>query len=291
MTEIPDLAKYDHLIDLALEEDIGPGDITTEAVVSAEQAARGTFVAHEKGVVSGLFMIEPLFRKLDAAAQVRVFVKDSDRIEPGQVLASVDCRARAVLAGERVALNFLQRLSGIASYARRCADLVEGTNAKVLDTRKTIPGWRHLEKYAARCGGAKNHRVGLYDMVLIKENHQEISHRSLRQAIAAAREGVPAGVMVEVEVHDLADALDAVEGGADVIMLDNMGLDNRRRGVEIIREASKRLGRHVTIEFSGGITLDNLRDYAKFGVDWISLGAITHSAPALDISLDIEATD
>jgi len=291
MIETPDVSKYDHLIVQALAEDIGPGDITTEAVVSVKRLARGTFVAHEKGVVAGLFMLEWLFQKIDTSAEFKFFVADGDRVEADQVLASVKCRARALLSGERVALNFLQRLSGIASYARSCVDLVDGMNVKILDTRKTTPGWRHLEKYAARCGGAKNHRVGLYDMVLIKENHQEISKRSLREAISAARDGIPAGVQIEVEVHDLAHALDAVEGGADVVMLDNMNGEELSRGVEMVRGAEKKRGSKVIVEISGGINRENLLEYAKYDVDWISLGAITHSAPALDISLDIEASD
>jgi nicotinate-nucleotide pyrophosphorylase (carboxylating) len=289
--EQPDSSKFDYLIDAALQEDIGPGDITTEAMVRAEQLARGTFVAHQDGVVAGLILLEPIFHKVDVMAKLQLLARDGGRVRPGQELAWVECHSRAVLAGERAALNFLQRLSGIASYARRCVDLVDGTGVRILDTRKTVPGWRHLEKYAVRCGGAVNHRMGLYDMVLIKENHQEISHHTLREAVEAARRSIAAGVLIEVEVHDLANALGAVEAGADVVMLDNMGADAIRRGVTTIRQAEARLGRKVIIELSGGIHVGNLRDFAQLGADWISLGAITHSAPALDISLDIKALD
>ena len=289
MIEQPDMLKLDHLIDLALAEDIGPGDITTEAVVSGEQLATARFVAHEEGVVSGLVTVEPLFHKLDPAARFHFFVNDGDRVHPDQELGWVAGHARALLAGERIALNFLQRLSGIATYARRCVDAIAGGTVRILDTRKTIPGWRHLEKYAARCGGATNHRMGLYDMVLIKENHQEISHKTRTEAIHSAREAIPAGVLIEIEVHHLDHALDAVEAGADVIMLDNMSIEELRRGTEIIRQAAARESRHVIIEISGGVKLETLRQYASLDIDWISLGAITHSAPALDISLDIEA--
>ena len=291
MTEQPDSVKLDHLIDMALAEDIGPGDITTEAVVSSDRKARGIFVAHQEGVISGLITIEPLFRKIDPTAKVELLAKDGDRVKPDQPLAQVFAHARAVLSGERIALNFMQRMSGVASYARKCVDSMGETKVKILDTRKTTPGWRQLEKYAARCGGATNHRIGLYDMVLIKENHQEISHKNIREAIASAREAIPAGVMIEIEVHELDDDPDAVEAGADVIMLDNMTRSQISRGAAIIREAAQRQGRRVIIEISGGIKLKTLAQYGQLDIDWISLGAITHSAPALDISLDIEALD
>jgi len=291
MTEQPDSLKLDHLIDLALAEDIGPGDITTEAIVSAEARACARFVAHEEGVISGMIIIEPLFRKLDPTARHHFFAKDGDRVVPDQELGWVTGHARALLSGERIALNFLQRLSGIATYARKCVDALGESTVRILDTRKTLPGWRQLEKYAARCGGVKNHRMGLYDMVLIKENHLEISHKNLRETIQAARADAPAGVMIEVEVHDLDHALDAVEAGADVIMLDNMSREETQRGARIIREAAARLGHGVIIETSGGIELATLHQYGDLDIDWISLGAITHSAPALDISLDIEALD
>lgn len=277
------------LLESALAEDIGPGDITSAAIVPPDAVARGSFVARQPGVLAGGPLLAPIFRKLDAAVEVKLLKADGDALAKGEAIATIRGPARAVLAGERVALNFLQRLSGIATLTRRFVDKAAPHGAKVLDTRKTTPGWRYLEKYAVRAGGGANHRMGLYDQVLIKDNHLRVAERrwpgrAIAAAITAARATAPKGIRVEVEVETIAQLREALEAGADIILLDNMTEAQMREAVAMARG---RVPRPI-LEASGGVTEARIAAIAATGVDWISVGALTHSAPALDIALDLE---
>ncbi len=276
-------------LEAALAEDIGPGDITSAAVIPAEAVAQGAFVAREPGVLAGGPLLVPIFRKLDKAVQVKLLKDDGDALATGDTIASIRGPARAVLAGERVALNFLQRLSGIATLTRRFVERAAPHGAKILDTRKTTPGWRYLEKYAVRAGGGTNHRMGLYDQVLIKDNHLRVAERrwpgrAVAGAIEAARTVAPQGIRVEVEAETLGQVRQAIEAGADIILLDNMADDEMKQAVALVRGRTPR----PILEASGGVTEGRVGAIAATGVDWISVGALTHSAPALDIALDFE---
>ena len=267
------------LIDLALKEDIGPGDVTTNSLIPPGCSAAGLIVAKEEGVVAGLPVAEAVFRRLDPAVNLSFQVREGEQVTNAQILARVEGNARALLTGERVALNFLQRLSGIATYVHRLVRLLEGSKAKIVDTRKTIPGLRLLEKYAVRVGGGNNHRFGLYDAVLIKDNHLKITG-SIKRAIQQARFRIPLTMKIEVEVENLAGVAEALAAGADIIMLDNMDLPTMREAVDFVA------GRAL-LEASGGITEKNILAVAQTGVDFISVGALTHSARVLDISLEV----
>src|SRR4051794_7135988 len=267
------------VIAAALAEDVGDGDVTTEATVPAGARARATITLKAPGVVYGLAVAEEVFRRLDPQVVAERLAAEGVWHEPPLPVLHVEGSARALLTGERTALNFLQRLSGVATAAARAARAVEGTGATVLDTRKTTPGLRALEKQAVAAGGAANHRAGLYDMVLIKENHIAAAG-GIAAAVRAARERAP-GLPLEVEVRDLAEADEALAAGAQRLLLDNMGPDE-------LRAAVAHVAGRAELEASGGITLDNLKQIADAGVEWISLGALTHSAPALDLSLLLE---
>jgi nicotinate-nucleotide pyrophosphorylase (carboxylating) len=269
------------IIDLALAEDLGNGDITSLVTVPAELEARGTMIAKAAGVISGLAVAGEVFYRIDPAVVWRPLLEDGDPIAPGVAIAEVAGWARSILAGERVALNLLQRLSGVATMAARYVAAVEGTGARIVDTRKTTPGLRALEKAAIRHGGGANHRVNLADGILIKDNHLAAIGGADRvtRAVLAARAGAPHTLKVEVEVTTVAELEEALAAGADVVLLDNMDLPAMRRAVELTA------GRAV-LEASGGVTLETVRAIADTGVDLISVGALTHSAPALDISLD-----
>ncbi len=256
-----------------LDEDVGTGDLTSAAVVDEDAVCEARIVAREPGVVCGLDAAGSVFATL--GARLEPLVGDGDRVELGPI-ARVDGPARAVLAGERLALNLLGRLSGIATLTRRYADAVEGTGATILDTRKTTPGFRELEKQAVRCGGGENHRLGLFDGVLIKDNHLRLAG-SIGEAVRRAR---GTGFPVEVECDTLAQVDEALGAGVDRIMLDNMSPDE-------LRTAVGRVNGRVELEASGGVTLANVRAVAETGVDFISVGALTHSAPALDVSLEV----
>lgn len=273
------VAGLDRLIDMALREDLGPGDITTESVVPETLWARAEFIAKEEGVVAGLPVAGRVFRRLDPETEFWAEVAEGSAVKAGAVLAVVAGRARTILAGERVALNFVRHLSGIATRTRRLVAAVEGLRAVVLDTRKTTPGLRALEKYAVRAGGGRNHRFGLFDGILIKDNHIRAAG-GIREAVARARARAPHTLKVEVEVQNLDEVEEALAAGADIIMLDNMP-------VAAMREAVRRIGGRALVEASGGITEENVREVAATGVDFISAGALTHSARALDISLEI----
>ena len=267
-----------------LAEDLGRGDITTQATVTRNTRARGRFLAKEAMVVAGLEAAEAVFSTLDSQQQIEAFASDGEEVEAGKVIARTSGFADVLLAGERVALNLLQRLSGIATMTRKFVRAIEGTNAQIVDTRKTTPGLRMLEKYAVLSGGGRNHRFGLDDGVLIKDNHIALAG-GVATAVERARKAVGHLHKVEVEVSRERDLRDAVEAGADILLLDNQRPEETRRLVEVARG----LKPGVLLESSGGITLENVRAYAEAGVDLISVGALTHSARALDISFKIQA--
>jgi nicotinate-nucleotide pyrophosphorylase (carboxylating) len=269
---------------LALAEDVGSGDVTTLAVVPETTRAKAVVRAREPLVVAGLALAEAAFRALAPDAQVTRASEDAQRVAARKPLLQVAGPARALLSAERVALNFLQRLCGIATLAAQFVDAVKGTRAQILDTRKTTPGWRRLEKYAVTCGGGKNHRLGLFDMVLIKDNHlaalKNESPIAIQAAVQRARAQYPS-LKVEVEADTLEQVEQAVAAGADIVLLDNMNLVQLRLAVQ------KAKGRART-EASGGVNLAGVRAIAETGVDFISVGALTHSARAVDIGLDFE---
>jgi len=264
----------------ALAEDIGPGDITSRLTVTADLRARGHFLAKQDGILAGLAVAEECFLQLDTQYSFSALKTDGEYFSAGEMLATVKCPARALLAVERTALNFLQRLCGIATLTRQFVDAVAGTRARIVDTRKTTPGLRVLEKAAVRAGGGHNHRFALYDGILIKDNHIALAG-GIRKAVEAAKAGAPATLQVEVECSSLQQVPEALTAGANIIMLDNMSLEQLREGVELV-------GGRATVEASGGVTLDAVADIAATGVDLISVGKLTHSAPAVDISLEIE---
>jgi len=266
------------LVELAIAEDIGPGDATSEATLPADQVLSGRIVAKAAGVIAGLSIAEAVFARVEPGIRFTPHVHDGDDVVPGDLVAEVSGPGRGMLAAERTALNFLQHLSGIATLTRAFVDAVACTQAIILDTRKTHPGYRALEKYAVCMGGGQNHRLGLYDMVLIKDNHMDAAG-SITAAVERARAACP-DLPTEVEVRNLDELREALALDVDRIMLDNMSLDEMRVAVEIVA------GR-VGLEASGGVTLQNVADVAATGVDYISVGALTHSAPALDLSMEI----
>ncbi len=275
----------------ALREDVGDGDITTEWTTAPESFARARFEARQPGIVSGLFPACLAYRAVDPGLEFQVLLTDGDRIEAGQPIAEVRGAARSVLTVERTALNFMRHLSGIATMTRQYADAVRDTGTRILDTRKTTPGLRMLEKRAVLHGGGGNHRYGLFDMVLIKDNHIAAAG-GIGAAVRLCRSNMERSgrrVAIEVETADLAQVEEAMRSGADWIMLDNMSDEVMREAVHRVRAGSTREP-PVVVEASGTITLDRVAAAAKTGVDVISIGALTHSAPALDISLNIHAS-
>lgn len=265
----------------ALDEDCAASDITSIATVVPDRRVRCSIVAREAGVIAGIPLAREAFRQRDPNVSVRAVVKDGQRVETATPVIFLAGNARGLLSAERVALNFMQRLSGIASLTARYVDAIKGTGAKILDTRKTTPGWRRLEKYAVRAGGGMNHRMDLSAAVLIKDNHLAVLGGDVELAVQRARKIAPAGTPVEVECDNLDQVRAALVAAAEVIMLDNMSNSILRQAVELVD------GRAVT-EASGGVTLDRIRSIAETGVDWISVGALTHSAKAMDLALDFE---
>lgn len=268
-----------------LREDIGPGDITTAWTVPAGAKSRARIVARQSCVVAGLEIAKAVFAELDAGVAAGSRVSDGARVEAGARLMDLAGAAAPILTGERLALNLLQRLSGVATVTRRHADEVAGTRASVSDTRKTTPGLRLFEKYAVRVGGGRNHRVGLYDAVLIKDNHIAAAG-GVRAAVCAALDRRTSDVVVQVEVDSIAQLEEALAAGARAVLLDNMSPGETARAVAVIRGRPD--GESIWTESSGGITLANVREYALAGVDTISVGALTHSAPSIDIALDFD---
>jgi nicotinate-nucleotide pyrophosphorylase (carboxylating) len=274
-----DLERVRRLARSALEEDLGAGDVTSEATVPEGARARGVLLARQELVLAGLEVSRAVFEALDPALRFQPEGREGDRFFADTVIAAVEGRARALLAAERVALNFLQRLSGVATLTRRFADAVQGTPARIRDTRKTTPLLRFLEKHAVEVGGGVPHRGGLDGGVLVKDNHVRLAG-SVRQATLRAVAGAR-GLDVEIEVDGLEQVEEAIEAGAQMILLDNFSPED-------VREAVRRVRGRVPLEASGGIRLDNVRAFAEAGVDYIAVGALTHSAPAADISLEVE---
>ena len=272
-----------HLIDLALEEDRGTGDWTTRWTVPARTRAQATIVAKADGVIAGTALAVAVFLRLEPRMDVDVIAGDGDRVRNGEPVIRVRGPARAILTGERVALNFLQRLSGVATLTRRFVDAVDGTGARILDTRKTTPGWRVLEKAAVRAGGGENHRFGLWDMVLIKDNHKAIAG-GLEEAVRRVREQNTHRLPITVEVHAVDELDAALAAGVDRLLLDNFSTTELEHMVRRIRAAQN----PPAIEASGNMTLARVREVAAAGVDFISVGALTHSAAAFDLSLRFE---
>lgn len=272
------LAAARPLIELALAEDVGSGDVTTEATIPEGEVGEAVILAKAYGVLAGLPVAAEAFRRVDGRIACEELARDGEPVAPGDVVAHIAGPLRGILTAERVALNFLARLSGIATLTARYVDAVAPYRAVILDTRKTTPGWRRLEKYAVRYGGGRNHRMGLYDMVLIKDNHITASG-SLAEAVRRVR-AVGVKVPIEVEVKNLDELAEALSLGVDRILLDNMAPPT-------IREAVRLAGGKVPLEASGGVSLDSVAEIAACGVDFISIGAITHSAPALDLSLEL----
>jgi nicotinate-nucleotide pyrophosphorylase (carboxylating) len=280
----PSKLWIEEIIDLALAEDLVKGDVTTEALIPGNQQGTGLIVAKEEGILAGIGAANRIFHRVDPELKVESLRVDGARVKPGSKVARVSGSIASILKAERVALNFLQHLSGIASETSRYVAKVEGLPVRIMDTRKTTPSLRSLEKYAVRVGGGASHRMNLGDGILIKDNHLAALRSqgwNIKEIITKARQKAPQLMPVEVEVRTVPEALEAVEANADIIMLDNMNIEDMRKAVKSIH------GRAL-IEASGGITLDNVRAVAETGVDFISIGSLTHSARALDISLELE---
>jgi len=277
-------SQIEEIVDRALAEDLGKGDVTTEALISSDRRGNGFIVAKKEGILAGIEVAKQVFHRVDPELKVEILLEDGARIKSDSRVAKVSGSIASILKAERVALNFLQHLSGIASETNRYVEVVKGLPVRIMDTRKTTPGLRSLEKYAVRVGGGDNHRMNLGDGILIKDNHLAALHSqglNIKEIIARARQNAPQRLPVEVEAGAVSEALEAVEAGANIVMLDNMSLEDMRKAVKSIH------GRAL-IEASGGITLGNVRAVAETGVDFISIGALTHSATALDISLELE---
>jgi nicotinate-nucleotide pyrophosphorylase (carboxylating) len=274
-------AELQRFVRDALDEDQAFNDLTTIATVISDRRARATLVARGTGTIAGLPLALEAFRQLDPKATLRVEREDGSHVQKGDPIVFVTGHARALLGAERVALNFMQRLSGIATLTSRFVTAVEGTKAKILDTRKTTPGWRRLEKYGVRAGGGVNHRMDLADQILIKDNHLAACDGDIALAVRRVREMLPRKLQIEVECETPDQVQVAVDSGVDIVLLDNMSLDELRESVRIAAGRAK-------TEASGGVNLTTVRGIAETGVDWISVGALTHSPPALDLALDFD---
>jgi len=276
--------EVDEIIMNALKEDIGSGDITSSATIPVDHLSTGTF--HSKGsfTVAGLPFVKRVFLQVDKGLTFKMIYKDGDSVKKGEVLAEIKGNTRSILMAERVALNILQRLCGIATLTNTFVNRVKESGVKILDTRKTAPGMRYLDKYAVTMGGGYNHRFGLYDAILIKDNHIEAAD-GIENAVRLVRQGKGRGKKIEVETGTLSEVSQALSAGTDIIMLDNMPLDRMKKAVNLIKKSSA----SPLIEASGNVNLGNVRAIAKTGVDFISVGEITHSAPAADISLNIKS--
>lgn len=276
--------QIEEVINRALAEDFVSKDITTEALIAKDWQGKASILVKSEGVLAGIEAAKQVFLKVDPKLQIEVLIADGAKVKPGDVVAVITGKVASILKAERTALNFLQHLSGIATETARYVEAVKGLPVKILDTRKTIPGLRILDKYAVRVGGGQNHRMHLGESILIKDNHLAALRKQglgLKEIIARARQKAPAKIKIEVEAKTLEEAREANEAGADIIMLDNMS-------TEVMHQAVQAIKGHALIEASGGITLANIRAIAETGVDFISIGAITHSAKALDISLELE---
>ncbi|MCS6949191.1 MAG: carboxylating nicotinate-nucleotide diphosphorylase [Armatimonadota bacterium] len=278
MPALLDMRIAEETVRRALQEDLGTGDVTTLLTVPEGVEVTGEFLAGQSGVLAGMPVAERVFHLLDPRVRVEPLVKEGQYFVSGTVLAEVRGEARALLMGERVALNFLQRLSGIATLTARFVEMVRGLPVRICDTRKTTPGLRYLERYAVRVGGGYNHRFGLYDAVLIKDNHLAVCG-SVAEAVQRVRRALPHTMRIEVECTTLQQVQEALDAGADILLLDNMSLD-------VLQEAVRLAKGRAFLEASGGVCLENVRQIAETGVEAISIGALTHSAPAIDIKLE-----
>jgi len=277
--------QIDKIVELALAEDLGQGDVTSETLIPLDLVGKAYILVKEEGVIAGLEVAEKVFRHVDPTLKVEILIKDGAKVKAGDITANVSGAVISILEAERTAINFVQKLSGVATATSKYVARVQGLKSNIVDTRKTTPGMRLLEKYAVRMGGGKNHRLHLGDGILIKDNHLVALRAmglSLKEIVAKAKKNAPKGIRVEVEATSLQEALDAAGAGADMILLDNMPPEEMKRVVSM-------LPRHVKTEASGGITLENVRAAALSGVDVISVGALTHSTKALNVSLELES--
>jgi len=277
--------QIDKVVELALAEDLGQGDVTSETLIPLDLVGKAYILVKEEGVIAGLEVAEKVFRHVDPTLKVEILIKDGAKVKAGDITANVSGAVISILEAERTAINFVQKLSGVATATSKYVARVQGLKTNIVDTRKTTPGMRLLEKYAVRMGGGKNHRLHLGDGILIKDNHLVALRAmglSLKEIVAKAKKNAPKGIRVEVEATSLQEALDAAGAGADMILLDNMPPEEMKRVVSM-------LPRHVKTEASGGITLENVRAAALSGVDVISVGALTHSTKALNVSLELES--
>ena len=291
-----DLEKIKDIVQLAIKEDIGDGDITSKIFIPDGSKTEGMLIAKEAGVVAGLPVAGYVLSQIDENLILTSNIEDGSRVKKGTIIGSVKGLTLSLLSAERLVLNFLQRLSGIATATNRFAEKIKGYRTQIMDTRKTAPGWRYLEKYAVRVGGGINHRMGLYDQILIKDNHlkamgTEKENDTISRLVKKAREQIKNGTLIEVEVEDLCQIREVMDAGVDIILFDNMEPSKIREAVDIVKEIEKNqdagTGKAILTEASGNITIENVEEYADAGVDRISVGAITHSARALDISFDI----
>lgn len=275
--------KLQEMLKQFFNEDIGDGDLSSETIFSCIDKGSFTFYAKEDGIFCGATIIETGFKLLDPLLNITLLKEDGDELHKGNQIAIIEGSLQSLLSGERVILNLIQRMSGIATNARKAVELTKGTNAKICDTRKKMPGLRMLDKYAVRTGGAYNHRSGLYDCIMLKDNHIAFAG-SISKAVQLAKSKIGHTVKIEVEIETKEQLLEAIEAGADIIMFDNRTPEEIKQWLPFVPE-------HITTEASGGITLDNLRKYAESGVEWISLGSLTHSVNALDISALVKRKD
>lgn len=291
-----DFKEIKEIVQLAIKEDIGDGDITSNIFIPDDSESEGALIAKEAGIVAGLPVAGYVLLQIDKDLIFTSNIEDGSRVERGTEIARVKGLTISLLSAERVVLNFLQRLSGIATATNRFAEKVKGYKAQIMDTRKTTPGWRYLEKYAVRVGGGVNHRMGLYDHILIKDNHLKImesekENGAIVRLVKKARKQIENGTLIEAEVEDLSQVKDVADAGVDIILFDNIEPSKIRKAINMVKEYEKnqgaRTGKAILTEASGNITIQNVEDYAKAGVDRISVGAITHSARALDISFEI----
>jgi len=274
------IKSIEKLIDLSIKEDIAQGDITTNNIIPENSTAIAQIVSKTYGVIAGMPLAEIIFKKLDKNISFKQLFADGENVEPKNVLAEISGSYRAILSGERLALNFLQRMSGIATETQKYVKAIENYKTKILDTRKTIPGFRILDKYAVKTGGGTNHRFGLYDMVMIKDNHIKVAG-SITNAVKQIKKNIKQNIKIEVETTNLEEVKEALKANADIIMLDNMSID-------IIKQAVKIINHKSLSEASGNMSLDKVKEVAATGVDFISVGALTHSVKAMDISLNIK---
>jgi nicotinate-nucleotide pyrophosphorylase (carboxylating) len=269
-----------NIIDIALKEDIGSGDITTNLLVLSDRKVEAFIKVKEDGVIAGLMVAEKVFRNLDSRIKWKTHFKDADKVKANDIVTEISGSHRTILTGERTALNFMQRMSGIATKTSQFIEAVKGTKAKILDSRKTAPGLRELDKYSVKMGGGVNHRMGLYDMVLIKDNHIQVAG-GIKNAVEQIRLKLKEGIKIEVETRNLEEVKEAINSKADWIMLDNMN-------TELMKEAVGLINKQALVEASGNVSLDRVREIAETGVDYISVGALTHSVKAMDIALYVK---